>query len=1673
MRDHVRLSLLLLLVLGLPAVAADPIEIPIRLVKPERVSATHWPVSFGVPFAQGDMTNVDELVVVDELDQQVPIQTNVLGTWRADGSARWVLVHFTADFSKQYRIMQGTRIATSNDVQTTHLADGIRVDNGLIRCVFRHGQGSFRKLSVYDGSTAEPVVVGGGDAFYVIDSQGRKGIFSATQFSVEPLVDGPRHVVIKAEGDYRTDTGERNAQAVIYFHFYADTPAVRVSHRLIVSEETYDEHPEGGLWFRDIGIDFPMFESATTATFNDDHALLDATFTTSVAAGQTAYLVQDDFPHFSSTNEHYAIMEDAGSGPSQLAEGTAAGDWADLSSSSRGLAVQVPALAEQFPKAMRLSSDRFVVKLWASESGQELNYNSAEIIANYFGHDWIPEQFVVEGVPEDNTAVTTPNTARGSAKTHEVWLYPHIGSFDSSMVSQFGATREEIFAMADGQWIGDSGVMGDWHPYDDVNYPEVEEAIDDFFTRAIFINQQVFPVNGYLYYGMYPFVADTWEIRDGRWYPASEKHDRLARNLEYGLKRAVWILAARSADPKYFNYARRYTRLLGNLMMGNADDGGYKRKGYIVGGLIFHSPIVWGQFSHNSIVNEPEPSIAGVDLGLTFASSEDIIQHVYDWFLTGDLHSRQMAQNWKDAMVERTNYDLEAGLSVFPDSAFFRILGSAYELDQDEQVYNYGNSILQAITGNDDADGLPDPYIYGLHTDREAGTRTRMFSFLPDGSSFQVIANQIVISGEDPHLTALAIRDPGTAYAFQYDESNDTSRLVTFVYDDPSIGGDITATVIGEPITGFITGADFDEEGSLWVLNSNSTLCRVDIETGGLHSSVNLQYEFPAPIPPLSLNGDRSGGSENDNTRRQGFAPNALAIDRSGKFYVGVWAQVYAGEGDYVLLVNPETGETEMVFTETDASGTEDRRGIVAMAFSPTGDAANELFTVTANDLNEIFKYNAGVLPDGASRQSLFIDYLQPDSWYVSGGLAAVRARHEPQMYQRGDTTKQNFGKAGEGTMALYYYYTSTGDPLALELLGRRARGLYRYPLNQGQFEYDSRISKGGLVSFVAEGRETNNNTLLDWAGQWALNFGRGYETLADQELTPEMFDQTTMLDWRHSVIAGQDSISHGLPVALKAVHDRDNMLGSSPVALKLHPTENITMLLKKETNDEAFITVAVRNNGDRLFSPKLFRESDPELTREPLPIEVVDRWSRREDPADTLKVTEAWSSSIWFQYTESHHFIKLRIPASVGPDIYILDLGDKTRYAVLESDIPKILHVAPDGMPLTWSRRYYFDVPSGTTDVDFFVHRQVRIFDPDGVEVEIQDLSTPNSPSIGTRRFDARGLPGTWSLVTDTDSDANMNSRHQNTNLRTTDSFIRFLNIPLVIAIGSSDRLFDVDTAGYRPFDRSTLEAPPLADPFHKVEGHFDTGGMAVKWQWFDFTELTNIPTARGTLEFWVQSLQSVADTTFDRPLRESGSHFFRMDPFRLSHQAIDESSGTTGRYIRTEMQWDAAIADGPLANAEMNCRAFPIIGRWHHIAVTWNVDGVNSGMAMYIDGRRKVHYHTSRLMPLNTPASWMVPGDCVRFGSTNSSTANPLYKGHVLDELRISNVVRYHGDFTPPDAPFTFDDDTYLLMHCDGNADATLNENGTPVTITGQLVGDQVDEFLRGSPHEPEKLE
>ena len=139
----------------------------------------------------------------------------------------------------------------------------------------------------------------------------------------------------------------------------------------------------------------------------------------------------------------------------------------------------------------------------------------------------------------------------------------------------------------------------------------------------------------------------------------------------------------------------------------------------------------------------------------------------------------------------------------------------------------------------------------------------------------------------------------------------------------------------------------------------------------------------------------------------------------------------------------------------------------------------------------------------------------------------------------------------------------------------------------------------------------------------------------------------------------------------------------------------------------------------------------------------------------------------------------------------------------------------------------------------------------------------------------------------------------------------------------------------------------------------------------------------------------------------------------------------------------------------------------QWHHIAVQRKLS--DGSMSLYVDGVLEARADTGPGGDISYPDDG-VPGNFCGGPCTNSDpflvigaekhdagAAFPSYSGWI-DEVRLSNIIRYSSNFTRPSQPFTPDADTVGLYHFDeGNGnDITDSSSGGSSNGTRNFGGD-----------------
>lgn len=178
--------------------------------------------------------------------------------------------------------------------------------------------------------------------------------------------------------------------------------------------------------------------------------------------------------------------------------------------------------------------------------------------------------------------------------------------------------------------------------------------------------------------------------------------------------------------------------------------------------------------------------------------------------------------------------------------------------------------------------------------------------------------------------------------------------------------------------------------------------------------------------------------------------------------------------------------------------------------------------------------------------------------------------------------------------------------------------------------------------------------------------------------------------------------------------------------------------------------------------------------------------------------------------------------------------------------------------------------------------------------------------------------------------------------------------------------------------------------------------------------TLFASFGTGNFTVEMWLYDLSA---TNAERPFFDNRT-----------------GQNNAGWALRTANNSNFIWIQGASSNAITTAANTRLRNEWQHIAIVRNGSGTNN-IRLYSNGTQigqatNTYNYTSTNMNLGMFVDW--------------AGANSCYYGYI-DEVRVSNIARYTGSFTPSTTPFTVDANTLHLYHMDGANNSTTFTDDT----------------------------
>ncbi len=622
-------------------------KIPVQLDLPAGLEPVEgWPVVLGVPFPRGALWDAGKLRLVDDAGAEIPCQKEIVSRWAREGSVQWVR------FDALVNSGQGCWVETSasgkvpaQPVSVREAAGQWIIETGAAKYVLARGASPVAEI----WSDGRKIAASAGTrGLFVIDQNGQVASAAAEGETVAVEAAGPAAACVRFEGFYRTVDGVNLARHITRVEAFAGQPFARVTHTLVLSEDTRK------VWFREAGWEFAVAPGADPrAVFNIDREDSSRVAEQRLAGAASAYMLQGEHERYGAGTNRFVVA----AGNQILAEGAECGDWAMLAGEAGGLLAACKEAARQHPKEFEMHADRLAVKLFSSRAGEELEFAPAKL-----AQKWNLQGDIAAAV----NAVETD--AAGWSKTHELMLapLPPTGAVDrAALLARLHS--QPVFALVDPEWIHQSGAMGPLHPRDTRRFPAAEKAIEYVFGIWSRFGHE--PGHyGFVDY----FAGPTYNGSSG---PCSAQRYRFT----YGLRSSIWLVYARSGDRAARIFAEGSNKAYLDNYLAHWDVPGKVRGIFTAsGGKPFAQlPFYWGKGSSFNI-----------------SSSTDLNQFLWLYYLTGYRRAKDAVAEFGEGLKR----GWQPGRRDWRPLMVFRTLTQCYGFTWDPRLRALAEGTFDAFT---------------------------------------------------------------------------------------------------------------------------------------------------------------------------------------------------------------------------------------------------------------------------------------------------------------------------------------------------------------------------------------------------------------------------------------------------------------------------------------------------------------------------------------------------------------------------------------------------------------------------------------------------------------------------------------------------------------------------------------------------------------------------------------------------------------------------------------------------------------------------------------------------------------------------------------------------------------------------------------------------------------
>jgi len=589
-------------------------RIKLHIEEPAGIARQAWPVTQGVPFADGELERGAPVRMVDAAGKVLPAQVIGLTTWDEDlRYVKWLLVDFQVDLAagenREVFLEYGAGVTSAQPAQPvrleeTHKAgflpeEKLTIDTGVLRCEFSRWRPDFlTALQIKAGKGWRNLLPAGKTLqLFMTDQRGVK--YDSSRAAPAPVIavedQGPLRTALCIKGFHASADGRRFCPYILRLHFYAGKADIRLHHTFI-----FDQDPER-LELKEIGLRLPL--------------KLGPEIQAAFAEGSASAI--QDFKYCQSlqgSDLDYRIIQDG----EIIAHADRTRGWGYLQGDKVSVLAAIRDMWQEYPKSIAFNRQGIEIQVWPAACGETLKFSTPfKTEPLFFEKDTLGDEAAfrrqVEARPEAPLSLKSldagtreellwveemvakyapgrPATYNdigvgngfGAAKTTECWLRFSSRRIDDGEAEAFGASvQEPLLAPAELSHTCATDALRLVCPFDPERFPEVEAALESIFEQVVLEPRRALRNYGLIDYGdlMCSHSRSPWPMwqlfKDSPDVIEKMKHCSRAYNNEANDQvYAVWGFYTHTNRRDYFLAAEAYGRHVADVDIIHANPDG-------------------------------------------------------------------------------------------------------------------------------------------------------------------------------------------------------------------------------------------------------------------------------------------------------------------------------------------------------------------------------------------------------------------------------------------------------------------------------------------------------------------------------------------------------------------------------------------------------------------------------------------------------------------------------------------------------------------------------------------------------------------------------------------------------------------------------------------------------------------------------------------------------------------------------------------------------------------------------------------------------------------------------------------------------------------------------------------------------------------------------------------